>query len=284
MRKTIFFVPFLVSLSWGGIAAAQPVGGACSEPGGNLANCILDLKKVIAEGSRKSIGEVANAVAKRLDLEHDKMIADRGCGKFIGTKAGDPPPDIRPAPQRTDCTTFVIDVLREAFAAQGKTAEWNRAFTKAQQTSGPQGFRGTELMKALQGELGWTGIFWSPDTKTEDAGGEHKYAAYVARTKGTYYGMKVDKEKQVVDYRPEDGRAPNTKGMDALKKIPFGVLAAKGGMHMALVLNGKVYEVHWSDGCESMRLIDASELAAWGWNSGAIMVPPGDAAAAFGGS
>lgn len=286
IRSAVVAIPFVALAAMAWVAHAQPVSvsdGSCTSPDGTLATCLRDLQAVIDAGRQASLGEVANAVARRMDLEHDELIEARGCGRFIGTKAGDPPAGIQPPPTRTDCTIYVLAVLKEAFAAQGRTAEWNRVFERAQRTSGSGGFRGTELMKALQAELGWKGIFWAPDSTTEDARGEHRYAAYIARTKGTYYGLQVERDKRVVDYRPEDrSKTPDTANLEKLRRIPFGVLAAKGGMHMALILDGKVYEVHWADGCESTRLIEDRELESWGWNSGAIVAPAEDVAAAFG--
>ncbi len=262
------------------VAAQQEPDVGC--PGDAASPTLADLREVIDTGLRGPFGRIANAVARRLDLEHDALIASRGCGTFIGSKAGPPPAGIHPRPQVTDCTTWVIDVLRESFVATGRSGDWSRVFSSARASSGSGGFRGTELMKALQSHLGWTGLFWAPDTTTSDSNGEHRYAAHVARTKGTYYGMAVDRSKAIVDYRPEDAsRTPNRSGLDRLKRIPFGVLTAKGGMHMAVILNGKVYEVHWADGCESTRLIEDGELETWAWNSGAIVAPREDVEAAW---
>lgn len=257
------------------------VGDPCVQCAESLQRTLNDLKKITDAGLRKPFGEVANAVAKRMDVEHDLKITERGCGKFIGTKAfrgPDVPADVKAA----DCTTYVVDVLRDTFRLQGKSAEFNRVMARAIAAS-PNGLKGTELIKALQMEQGWTAIFWAPDTSTSDAGGEHRYAAHVAKTKGTYYKIPVDVTKSILNYRPEDAsKTPDLTNIERLKKLPFAVLAAKGGSHMSLVLDGKVYEVHWSDGCESMRLIEDTELQKWGWNSGVLAGPKAEVDAAWG--
>lgn len=265
----------------GGATTVSGGGSACENCAESLAKGIADLRRVIDAGTRKPFGEVASAIARRLDLEHDAKILARGCGKFIGSRAyrgPDVPRDVRV----TDCTTYVIDVLREAFASHGKSAQFERVMARAHAAS-PNGFQGTELIKALQAEMGWTGIFWAPDPNTDDAGGEHKYAAYLARTKGTYYRIPVDRAKAVVGYRPEDpSKTPDTRNLEKLKKLPFGIVAAKGGMHMALVLNGRIYEVHWAEGCESGALIEDKEISEWIWNSGIIAAPKDEIDRAWG--
>lgn len=265
----------------GATGTVSGVGDECVQCAENARRTLIDLQAITRAATTKPFGEVANAIARRMDLEHDQKIRERGCGTLIGTKAyrsDTTPRDV----YATDCTTYIVDVLRETFRAQGKSAQFDRVMARAQAAS-PNGLKGTELIKALQTELNWTAIFWAPDANTADAGGEHRYAAYVARTKGTYYKIPVDVSKQIVGYRPEDStKTPNLTNLEKLKKLPFGVLAAKGGMHMSLILDGKVYEVHWSDGCESMRLIEDTELEKWGWNSGVIAGPKAEVDAAWG--
>lgn len=266
--------------SSGATGTVSGMGETCVQCLDDAKRTLTELKKITDAGLAKPFGVVANAVAKRMDVEHDLKIGERGCGTFIGTHAfrgPDTPRDVK----ATDCTTYVVDVLRETFRLQGKTAEFNRVMARAVAAS-PNGLKGTELIKALQQEQGWTAIFWAPDPTTTDSGGEHKYAAHIAKTKGTYYKIPVDVNKAIVGYRPEDSsKLPDVTNLEKLKKLPFAVLAAKGGMHMSLVLDGKVYEVHWSDGCESMRLIEDTALEKWSWNSGVIAGPKNEVDAAW---
>lgn len=252
-----------------------PVDGTCPNCDSNT---ISDLQKIIDAARTKSFGEVGNAVAKHMDAEHDALLAKRGCGTLIGIHAGDPPAGTHPPPHVTDCTTFVLDVLRETFAAQGRSADFDRVFATAERNSGSGGFKGTELMKALQSELGWKGMFWAGDLKAD---AETTYANYLQKKKGTYYGIKVNPAEAVTGFKT----APIKPGdnYDRLTKVPFALLTTKGGMHMGLVLNGKLYEVHWANGCDSNDVIADSDFKDWIWSAGAIVMPPDEEAAAFGG-
>jgi len=82
----------------------------------------------------------------------------------------------------------------------------------------------------------------------------------------------------------------DTSGLDKLKKLPFGVLAAHGGHHMTIITYGKVIEVHWDQGAGSTSVITQDDLATWAvgansgyhyFASGAIVAPAADVDAAF---
>jgi hypothetical protein len=45
---------------------------------------------------------------------------------------------------------------------------------------------------------------------------------------------------------------------------------------MAVIIDGDVYEVHWSASSENPDLITAVPLEEWGWMSGAILMPPSE--------
>ena len=64
--------------------------------------------------------------------------------------------------------------------------------------------------------------------------------------------------------------------MQRLRRLQFGVLTARGGMHMALVINGSVYEVHWKSPATDRDAITETPLESFAWLSGAIAAPPGD--------
>lgn len=260
-------------------AYAQPVPetGDCETCRDNL---IKDLQKVIDAAHTESLGQVGNAVVKQMDAEHDATLKKRGCGTLIGNHAGDPPAGMHPPPHVTDCTTFVLDVLRQTFAAQGKSADFDRVFAKATAASGSTGFKGTELMKALQSELGWKGMFWAGDPNVD---AEAKYSNYLQNKNGVYYGIKVNPKEAVTGFKLPGNPKPGDN-FDKLKSVPFAVLTTKGGMHMGLVLNGRLYEVHWTNGCESTDVIADSDFKDWYWSAGAIVMPPEEEAAAFGGT
>jgi hypothetical protein len=241
---------------------------------------------VLAQAGAKSFGEAARAGAKRRALEHLLLIEERGHGKYYGNQAATAQPGDATA---YDCTIFVVDVLRDTFSKQGKSADWDRVIKRANKASGGA-LKGTQLMIALQEELGWVGVFWSPDVTSVRDKGEHKYAWDIVRgaikgqesKMGTYYGVKVDQAKSVINYRPEDsGKSAETENLNRLRQVPFGIIAARGGKHMALIINGEIYEVHWDQPATSSTVIEHTDLSRWGWMSGSIVMPAEDVARAW---
>jgi hypothetical protein len=154
--------------------------------------------------------------------------------------------------------------------------EWAKIFRQAVATSGAVGFKGLELMKALQ-ESDWTGHYWNPDTKNpSDGGDEHPWSYHLANKNETYYGLPLEMDRSILNYNLTDDDTPKgSPGLDALKEVPFAILAARGGTHMAVVVYGKVYEVHWSTRPTSEDVITATPLEEFDWLSGAVVVPPG---------
>lgn len=254
--------------------SASAQGSPCD----SKASCVTDLAEVVgamANGTMPFIGNAAATATVRMDEAHDKALADRGYGLYYGNKngAGESKwPDA--APQ--DCTTFLLEVLEQAYKAAGLEAEWKAIFRKAVISSGSVGFKGIELMKALQSS-GWSGHYWNPDVKNPgDGGDEHPWSYYLANKNDNYYGLPVDMNRPILNYNLTDDSEPQgSTDLDALKEVPFAILAAKGGMHMAVLVYGKVYEVHWTTSAESENVITAVPLEEWGWMSGAIVVPPG---------
>lgn len=263
-----------IGLFFSTVAAAQQSTSVCD----GKASCVTDLAQVVgamANGTMPFLGNAASTATTRMDEAHDKAIADRGYGLYYGNKGvGDTSkwPDAKPQ----DCTTFLLEILQQAYKAAGLEDEWKAIFKTAVATSGKSGFKGIDLMKALQAS-GWSGHYWNPDVKNPgDGGDEHPWSYYLAKKNNNYYGMPVDMDRAVLDYNlTDDATANGSAGLDALKKVPFAVLGAKGGRHMAVVVYGKVYEVHWTVFATSKDVITAVPLEEWGWMSGAIVVPPG---------
>ncbi|HEY7066788.1 MAG TPA: DUF4157 domain-containing protein [Chloroflexota bacterium] len=239
---------------------------------------IAALDAVISDPAHHSVGEIGRAIGKRKDLEQDLVIEQGGTGKYVGTKAPAPPAGATPTPQPYDCTIYVVEVLAETLKAKGRAEEWKQVLARAKKLSGSGGLKGTNLIKSLQEELGWKAVFWAPDTQNPaDGSSEHSFAAHVAQTRGTYYNMPVEKTKSVINYRPTNRNLqPDLTNLDHLKQVPFGVIAARGGLHMAIILNAVVYEVHWKEVCTSQDVITATPLADWEWLSGVIGMPAED--------
>lgn len=235
----------------------------------------VDIDRILAAPARHSFGTLAAAIARSTLLAHHEAFDRTGTGTIHGSQCPTP----KPAGATTsDCTEYVKDVLSRAFAAKGQSSIWSDVLREATTRSGAAGLKGTEVMKALQTKQGWEALFWAPDPQDpRDGQSEHPYAYRIVRTKGTYYGITVDQTKSVVNYRRTNAANPtDLSGVERLRRLQFGVLATRGGTHMALIVNGAVYEVHWSSPATDRNAIEATPLESFVWQSGAIAAPPGD--------
>lgn len=254
-------------------ASAQSTTSACD----GTPSCVTDLANVVdamAGGTMPFLANAAATATQRMDQAHDKLLEERGYGLYYGNRISDASAWPGVVPQ--DCTTFVLEILSQAYKAAGLADEWARIFNEAVVGSGSTGFKGLELMQALQ-RSGWSGHYWNPDVKNpRDNGDEHPWSYYLANKNDEYYGLEVDMNRAIINYNLTDmDEAHSSSGLDALRKVPFAVLGAKGGKHMAVVVYGKVYEVHWSASPTSDAVISEVDLGEWGWLSGAVVIPPG---------
>ncbi len=237
-------------------------------------SCVADLRDVIdldEVGVDVWLGEAAKAAVQRMDEAHDAAMEDDGRGLYYGNKLN---PEGKDDLSPQDCTTFVLEVIGQAFRAAGLEDEWMTIFEAAVENSGEGGFKGIELMKALQEHGGWQGAYFNPDVShPRDASDEHPYSAYLAEKNGSYYGVGID--HMVVDYEPTYGSktVEDEAGLEWLKGVPFGVVAARGGKHMAMIVDGDIYEVHWYTGEWSKDVITQEGFESWEWLSGAIVFP-----------
>ena len=239
-----------------------------------------ELDAIAADPGKHSIGVIAAAKGRDVLLEHQEKVTATGTGTIQGSECQSPLPV---GARRVDCTTYVLDVLRSAFAAKGQSSAWAKVMSTARTASTeyqvrPGMLRGTDVLKALQSEAGWEGAFWSPDPRNpQDARPEHPEAFRKVREHGTYYGVTVDQSKSVIEYRRTDPAAiQDLSGIEHLKRLQFGVLATRGGDHMALIINGSVYEVHWRLAASDPNAIEAKPLENFIWESGVIVAPKGD--------
>lgn len=237
------------------------------------------LAAILADPATHGFSLWAAAHARDRMLNHQESFDATGVGTIEGVHAENK----TAGAEREDCTTFILETLEAAFVSAGKGALWNSVKRTAIKTSGEQGFKGIELMKALQAQAGWKSLFWAPDTQVSaDESQEHTYASAIAERKGTYYGVDVEQDMAVTDYRKTDGSGGDQSSIEQLKQVPVGVLAARGGTHMALMINGAVYEVHWSDAATERNAVEATPLENWGWLSGMVTAPGADLDRAFG--
>ncbi|HEX8703129.1 MAG TPA: hypothetical protein VF815_30110 [Myxococcaceae bacterium] len=257
------------------------------------------LEGIVAKDSGKSMGEVAAAFTRLKDVAHDLAVREKGMGLYKGNKSGD-----GAAVKATDCTIYVLEVLEDTFKQQNRAEDWAavekqmRANTKL---AGRDKLSGLDLQAALQKMQGWAGLYWAPDPTYPGYSwyklkpDEQSYAYTIAKTQKTYYknnpivgypGVTID--KLVVNYAPEhDSKIPkDTRELERLKKLPFGVFSAHGGLHMCLIVFGLVYEVHWDKKSDSRELMEFKSLEEWGglgkWGSGAIVAPRADFNKAWG--
>jgi hypothetical protein len=239
------------------------------------------LATILASPEAYGFSVWAAAHARDRMLEHQQAVDADG----IGTIEGIHTEDKTAGAEREDCTTYVLETLGAAFQAAGQQALWNQVKAEASRNSGSGGFKGIELMKALQNRAGWKSLFWAADTQTSaDGDAEHTFAASVAERRGTYYGAEVEDDLAVTNYRrTEEGATADLTGIESLQQLPFGVLAARGGTHMALLLNGAVYEVHWDWAATDRDVVEATPLENWGWLSGMVTAPAADLDRAFAG-
>ena len=260
-----------------GLLFSQPVLAQSSSPCDGTPSCVEDLANVVnamADGTMPFFATAAATAARRMDEAHDKAIEERGYGVYYGNRLKDATD--WPGAIPLDCTSFVLEILKQAFKAAGMQDEWSRVFAEALKNSGSSGFKGIELMKSLE-RSGWSGHYWNPDVKNpRDNGDEHPWSYVLATRNDSYYGLPVDMGQAIINYNLTDSDEPQSSpGMEALKEVPFALLAAKGGMHMGAVIYGQVYEFHWSTGATSKAVITAVPLTEWDWLSGAVVVPPG---------
>jgi hypothetical protein len=256
-----------------------------------------ELQAIIDAPAAAGTGKLAAAYAEIKDVEHDLAVLERGHGTYVGNRAPDDGQSRTPKPKKSDCTEYTIEVLRDTFTALGQGDRWRQVLAAAQRRSGSGGLKGTDLIAELVSSLGWKALYWNADSQLVDntASGaedtEHRYTyllasgqAGAASKKGKYYGIPIEQDKLIIDYRPNPSSratkrtttAQNLTGIERLKRVPFGVLAARGGRHMAVVVYGVVYEVHWDAECTTENVIDATPLESWGWLSGVIGAPAAD--------
>jgi hypothetical protein len=248
---------------------------------------LTELKDIINNPDKHSLGELGAAKARAMMLEHQESFDKTGKGTIQGNQCGAP---ASAGVAQHDCTTYVLEILRFAFKAKGLETLWNDVFDEAKTNSddpkygSKKGFKGTELMTSLVGKAGWKAIFWSPDPRNpSDKDPQHSssYREMVLAT-GKYYGIPVEKDDSVINYRRTDPAAKtDTSKLEKLRKVPLAIIGARGGLHMTALINGVVYEVHFRQAETDRNVVEATPLENWVWLSGALVMPESDYKAAF---
>lgn len=177
-------------------------------------------------------------------------------------------PDDTAGKEKTDCITYVIQVLSYAFERTAK----NEAARRVRRL----GERGTELAAYLV-NLGWKAYYWNPDVvNAEDGEAEHSFSYKLAKRSKTYYNTPVS--GFIINYRPTPVPAPkkatekDMTAFDRFSKVKFAYGLARGGKHTFMCSYGMIFEVHWEAIGEN--LYESSEFYKFEWNSGIMVVPP----------
>jgi hypothetical protein len=247
--------------------------------------------ELIVKDYTSTLGLVAAAHTRLALLEHHSSIDRTGIGTVHGNQAGTPPPAGFTG-RLSDCTIFASDALKAAFKTKGQSAKWDAVILEMRAMGDrdvPPSHRhyamrhdiqATRLIAALVKECGWTATFWSPDPRNpDDRDPEHPDAYRKVRETGIYHESQIpiDKDKLVIEYRRTDSQSvTDFTGVDRLRNLPFGCFTTRGGTHVAAILNGSVYEMHWKHQAHDKSAIESTPLERFTWNSGVLAAPPGD--------
>jgi hypothetical protein len=188
---------------------------------------------------------------------------------------------------RTDCSTFVLNVLKHTYDKLGNTL-LSKSLTKHVAKRGKDTkpiWYGDLMFKDLVRNHGWKAIYLTPDKWHPNDGSEdHTFATSQVLKTGFYAGIPVS--YTVLNYNPTPKTHPkypdllpylgpqkiNSVDLAALNKIKFGVGMSSQGDHNWLFSNGSVYEVHWEG--IGAGLYEIRKIPNFPWNSNLIIVPP----------
>jgi hypothetical protein len=184
---------------------------------------------------------------------------------------------------KTDCITYVMNVLTYAFEKTGKPEY--AAGVRANAS------KGTDLGHYLVGR-GWKAYYWNPDVKNpRDGVSEHPFAYKSTSRSGIYYSVPVS--GYIIDYNltpvtvapppgfldrllgakaPPPPRINDMTAFDAFSKVKFSYGLAKGGVHTFLLSYGMVFEVHW--GACGPGLYGVSPFYTYAYLDGLVITPP----------
>ena len=215
-------------------------------------------------------------------LKSEKADYDNSVGKF--------------GVQKTSCIEYVESVLENGFKLTGMAGDWEQIWNYFKTKDGI----GQHLAKILV-DCGWVALYYNPDVINPfDKNQEHCDTYKEIQSHGTY-GTKNGKinippsipiHDCIVNYCPtrifEDGTFPTkittteSIKITQLVSLPFAFLMSKWSIHTAMLISGKVYEVHWDGGPKTNHLFSNSrsfvfngdETKSWEWLHGLVIVPP----------
>lgn len=186
----------------------------------------------------------------------------------------------------TSCVGFAADCFQEGFEAIGQGEVWERINRYALRND----YDGGAIIDALQ-ELGWTVMYWNPDTsqnkdwdeeeKADDPSNEKRFWGYhwyrnlTVNRHGRYYKNYVDDKTTLVDF--------GTRVPRAFSEAPLFLGTAHTGYHVFPGAFGHVIEAHSTRSLRDYQTIEEATFnplknggAPRGkYRSGLIAVPPG---------
>lgn len=180
---------------------------------------------------------------------------------------------------RTDCQTYILDVLRYAFEKIG----YKKLYTELLAAFKREGTTGTVMAKYLVSKE-WKAFFFMPDTENpNDRDAEHTKMYQKALKTKTWWNVPIT--DFVVDYNLTNGGrdAEGNRKFNVLSTALFGVGVFTKGLHTALFSKGNIYEVHWTGISDNKPdspvgtgddLYERGPLRGYGWIEGVIVVPP----------
>lgn len=233
----------------------------------------------------QTLGQYAALYAERAAVEHQEKLFRTGKGHYAGSNDNDR------ETETTDCITYAMKTLGQAFAKVGQSSVWNQvkavAYQRSRQRS-PNGISGIDLMTALQ-DIGWVAYFIvadsDPTTMENTSSKHHMVELGMARGGRPMFGSRngvpgVKAAGALTDYGPaEDSKhARNAESLARLRRLDVAFAAADGGRHTALLSKGQIWESHIGQAATSENIIEATSLETWAWKSMLIVAPPGDVA------
>jgi type VI protein secretion system component Hcp len=195
--------------------------------------------------------------------------------------------------KKTDCITFILEVMEIGFNKTCFGETWKKCKKAFASVTGHE--LAFELLK-----LNWVALFYTPDSNNfygKDA--DILKLIYEMASKEKIYGTNILKpilpvEDLVINYKPtmydvdkKPIRNPtkfskqDQEKLEKVMKLPFAFLIAEYGQHTALLIEGSIYGVHWSESPYSDFLYETDHRKftserrenSWGWSNGVIITP-----------
>lgn len=205
------------------------------------------------------------AVRNQLEVHHYLCDQRTSGGDYYGSQSSG---SMKAGKKVTDCVTYAIQVLERAYAELRSTADYRYLHTKK---GDYKRYHVGSLFTPALHELGWSILLFGADVEDLKERRYQDYTAgkfWIAHTKGTLFGRPcevVGDYKPMTDWDTGAARPPNAEALaryDALKDVPFGIIALSLGSHVVMKVGAEIYECHWSEKSDAKNLFDR-ESKSW---------------------